>query len=258
MLYNYLVILSYIGFDYAGWQIQKNIKTVQGEITKTLEEILEIKIEKSSYTGRTDRGVSALFQYFNFFCSKNLNITQDIVDQINQRLPFEIFVLDFKKVSPSFSSRYNVKFKQYIYKLVILTSEENRIHNYGLRNFYSMGKIEKDVVLQKLNNFIPLFNGKKDYSSYYKSEKEVRKNTFINLETNYFIYEFFDFTVVNLEFKAAYFLRNMIRKIVGMLLAYLEDKINLEYIKDSLENPCPSKGKFLAPSEPLVLFYAKY
>ncbi len=222
-----------------------------------MEKVLETKVLKSSYTGRTDRGVSALTQYFNFFIEKKINDHNSFISILNKNLPNDIFIIDFFKVDNTFSARFDAIQKNYVYKIAFVEDEEI-IKKYNLVNVLILKKINKDFLFERLDKFIDLFNGKKDYSSYYKPDKDVRKNTVIDLTTSFDIYDFPEFFVLTLTFTAPYFLRNMIRKIVGMFLAFLEDKVDLNYIEDTFAQPCPSKGKFLAPPEPLVLYSVEY
>ncbi len=258
-LYNYLLIVSYIGINYEGWQKQKDFRnTIQEILINAIEKVFNTKIIKCSYTGRTDKGVSALFQYFNIYINTKIELTSRIIQQINSILPESIRILHLISINNSFNSRYNVKYKTYIYKIIPSDNYNLIVSKYNLKNFLLINRIPKEDIILLLNNFVKFFNGVKDYSSYYKPEKGIKKNTVIDLETSYFIYDFPEFFVVNLQFKATYFLRNMIRKIVGMLCAYLENKISLDYIEDSFREPSASKGKFLAPPEPLVLYLVKY
>lgn len=257
-MYNYLLVISYIGFDYKGFQKQKNEKnTIQHIILDAIESILKCKVKKSSYTGRTDAKVSALTQYFNFFVDLKINDENEFLKQINNMLPRDIFVLHFSKVDNSFSSRFNVEYKKYIYKIIPF-NEDFVMNEYGLRNFTTIREHNKEIVLSKLNQFLLFFQGKKDYSSYYKPENNVNKNTLLELFVEYYVYDYPDFWVLTLEFKSVYFLKNMVRKIVGMLIAFLEEKVDLDYIRDTFENPNPAKGKYIALPEPLVLYSVKY
>lgn len=247
-----------MGFEYFGWQKQKYLyNTIQQKIVDTLSE-LKLQVHRCSYTGRTDKGVSALFQYFNFQTDKTIQNTQEFLKILNTNLPFEIYCLDLRKVDLSFNSRYNVKYKSYIYKIVLYDDPKFVEEKYGLKNFLAIQGYDYQLLISKLNSFIVLFNQKANYASYYKPEKGINKNTVLNLQSNYYTHKFPEFVVITLEFKSEYFLRNMIRKIVGMLIAFIEGKVDLEYVKDSIENPDPRKGKYIAPGYPLVLYEAVY
>ena len=56
---NYKITLMYNGAMYGGWQIQKNAKTIQGEVQKAFSTILRQPVELIG-ASRTDAGVHAL------------------------------------------------------------------------------------------------------------------------------------------------------------------------------------------------------
>ena len=64
-MYNYLIKIEYDGTNFAGWQCQKNAKTVQGEIEKSIKKILKQKTRIVG-AGRTDKGVHAKGQFAKF------------------------------------------------------------------------------------------------------------------------------------------------------------------------------------------------
>jgi len=256
-MYNYLLVLSYIGANYKGWQIQKNEeKTIQGLLVNILQKELNINIVKMSYTGRTDSKVNALFQYFNFFCDKKFSDKEleKALIRINNSLPPDIFVFYIKNVTLTFSSRYNAIKKTYLYKLISCEDKKLVSEKYGFYNFLPISLYDEEYLKKKLDQIVPYFNGEKDYSSYYKPDKDIKKNTILNLTTSYHIYPLEDFFIITLEFTSKYFLRNMIRKIVGMIVNFILEQVDLEFVEDTFNFPDPSKGKFIAPPEPLVLY----
>ena len=44
-MYNYQIIIEYLGTNYVGWQIQKNGTSVQSIIQKALTKVLKTKIK---------------------------------------------------------------------------------------------------------------------------------------------------------------------------------------------------------------------
>ena len=71
-MFNYQIIIEYLGSNYVGWQIQKNGITIQSLIESTLTKTLKSKI-KINGSGRTDSGVNALGQSANFFFKGKIN-----------------------------------------------------------------------------------------------------------------------------------------------------------------------------------------
>src|SRR5689334_18096201 len=56
------VFVEYAGTKYSGWQIQKNARTVQGELTRVIAEVTAQNQFELYGSGRTDAGVHALEQ----------------------------------------------------------------------------------------------------------------------------------------------------------------------------------------------------
>ena len=56
------LLIEYAGTRYSGWQIQKNARTVQGEIDRAIREALRPREFELYGSGRTDAGVHAIGQ----------------------------------------------------------------------------------------------------------------------------------------------------------------------------------------------------
>src|ERR1041384_1432556 len=62
---NICLRLAYDGTNFHGWQIQPKLETIQGHLTRVIEEITEERVQVHG-SGRTDAGVHALAQVCNF------------------------------------------------------------------------------------------------------------------------------------------------------------------------------------------------
>ena len=227
----YLMNITYDGSKFYGYQIQKNKTTIEGEIEKALSKILNQNINTIG-ASRTDKSVHAINQYCHFDYDKELNIKK-LTNSLNKLINDGIYIKKIKKVNDSFHARYDVKSKEYIYKI----------------NMGEYNPIEKDYVLQYnksinkelLNNFIILMNGKHNFRSF-TSDKD-KDNYERDLELSYKIQNH----ILFLKFKSTGFLRYMIRNIVGLLLDINDGKKKLDdikYIFDS-KNRC-SLGKCIS------------
>ncbi len=105
---------SYDGTLYSGYQKQNDRVSIQEELERVLSIIFNEKIKISS-SGRTDSGVHALNQTAHFD-SKEVDISK-LKHYINSLINKDIYIKKIKKVSNNFHARYNVKKKEYIYKI---------------------------------------------------------------------------------------------------------------------------------------------
>jgi tRNA pseudouridine38-40 synthase len=283
MYNNYVLFVIYDGYNYKGFQIQQDFDTIQKRIYDALNDTfnyfkLNLKIVSMSYTGRTDAKVSAIKQVFNFKTDNPIKINSELfLDVFNSFLPNDIKAYKFSPVKTNFNSRYEAIYKIYIYKAISFNISINKKYNilnileneeyfknqrdyiknkYGFFNFIFLPDFNNQKK-QKLIDALSYFNTEANFEGFYKPDK-VNKNTILKLEGFVDFYSFDNIEIINLEFKSKYFLRNMIRKIVGTILAYVYDEITIEYIKDMFENPDPSKGKYIASPCGLILFNSIY
>ena len=81
-MFNYQIIIEYLGTNYVGWQIQKNGTSIQSIIQKALTKVLKTKI-KINGSGRTDAGVHALGQSANFMVNQEIKNKYKFLNSIN-------------------------------------------------------------------------------------------------------------------------------------------------------------------------------
>lgn len=244
-----LIIVSYKGTDYGGYQVQNNAPTIQGELTRAAEIIFGRTCDIVGCS-RTDSGVHA-----NGFCAAvsfrgtDVLETKISVDKIPlafcTNLPEDISVREARWIDSSFHPRYDVKYKEYIY----------RIWNRPERNpfipdmCYHYPKYIDDNALSDMQAAADKLCGTHDFIAY-MSKGGNEADTVRNI--NYAIVERKgDFV----EFKVAAngFLYNMVRILTGTLLAVAEKKISpddIDAITDSKDRrnagiTVPASGLFL-------------
>ena len=113
---NIKLTLEYDGTNYYGWQKQKGMKTVQGEIEDAL---LLVTKETCEVTGssRTDAGVHAKGFVANFKTNSNVP-PERFREALNVKLPNDIVVIKSEKVEEDFHARYCAKGKTYEYYIL--------------------------------------------------------------------------------------------------------------------------------------------
>ena len=239
---NYMLSISYDGTDFHGFQIQKDRITVQGELQKALE--IFTKKYDLNYSGRTDAGVHAKEQVINI--KTELAIDKDTINSINKILGSKISINSFKTTKDNFHARYDAIERTYKY----FVSDINQQYPYLSRQSYIY---QKKLDLKKLNYISQLFVGEHNFSTF--SKHDINKNPNRKIFKSNWLrkHDFFEYTIIGNSF-----LRNMVRNIVGVQIAYCEGKVSYEEVYKNLINPKKARVNFIAPPNGLVLWNVKY
>src|SRR5437899_2779295 len=108
--------IEYVGSRYSGWQIQKNAKTVQGEIDRAVRSVTARKDFELYGSGRTDAGVHALAQVAHLDVSTTLP-AESLRRRLNDALPADINILAAAQVPHRFHARHDAVARRYLYQI---------------------------------------------------------------------------------------------------------------------------------------------
>ncbi len=110
-----MLTVQYDGADYAGFQIQPNAKTIQGELQQALAAILghPVKVHGAS---RTDAAVHALGQIVTFESSSPIPVS-NLARAVDERLPMAVGVVEAREVGLEFDARHDARRKLYCYQI---------------------------------------------------------------------------------------------------------------------------------------------
>jgi len=246
-LSNIKLTIAYDGTRYAGWQIQKNAKTVREEIEKALKKILKEKIRVTA-SGRTDSGVHARQQVANFKTKKDFPLAR-LEAALNSNLPRDISVINIKRAASRFHSQYDAKSKLYRYTIL-----SGRIEDPFLRNYYYKVPYNLDTALMRKE--ARALRGRHDFKSFQaKSALSRIKNTVRTIKRisikrdNSFIY---------IEIEASGFLHNMVRNIAGTLIEIGRGYLPKGSMRKILRSKDRRKAGPTAPAKGLTLLRVKY
>jgi tRNA pseudouridine38-40 synthase len=161
---NYRLLLQYDGTDFHGWQVQDNLRTVQGELERTLS-LLEDAEVKVIGSGRTDAGVHAEGQVANV--QLNRTFTPDQLRlAINGNVWRDVRVMSVEKASDEFHARFSAKVKHYIYRVVnapVMSPFWLRYAHHEAR-FLDVGR---------MNDAARLFLGEHDWTAFSAARSDV-------------------------------------------------------------------------------------
>ncbi|CCY28105.1 MAG: tRNA pseudouridine(38-40) synthase TruA [Candidatus Faecisoma sp.] len=239
----YLITFAYDGSKYKGYQKQPRVKTIQGELERALKEINNDKQVDISASGRTDAKVHAYNQKAHF--DLDIKITCDKLKQaLNSLIPGDIYVKSVVEVKDDFHARFNVKAKEYIYKI----------------NMGEYNPLEKDYVYQynkrldlvEMERALKYLEGEHDFKSFSKTDDEKEDYVRTIIQTN-IIREIKDVNHFTISFLGTGFLRYQVRNMVGLLIEIGEGKRKSEDILEILEAKDRRKAGITAPGEGLYL-----
>ncbi|MDO4670724.1 MAG: tRNA pseudouridine(38-40) synthase TruA [Aerococcus sp.] len=204
----YRVTIAYDGTPYAGFQIQPNEPTVQGEIERAL--LLMTKGTPISIvgSGRTDSGVHASGQVIHFDYPKPMPASA-MVRALNSILKPSVRALTADIVSPDFHARYDTKSKRYRYRVNLGAVNPPFERHYMLHHPY-----RTDV--ERMEAALPVLLGTHDFASFCSTKTD--KTDFTRTLTTARIERVPNSDEIQFVFEGNGFLYNMVRILVGTSL----------------------------------------
>lgn len=241
----YLITFSYDGTRYKGFQKQTKGKarTIQTEIENVLFKINSNREVSISATGRTDAGVHAINQKAHFDLDKEIDINK-IKDSMNQMLTDDIYVKKVEVVDDDFHARYNVKAKEYIYKINM--GEYNPIE----RNY--VYQYNKRLNIADMERALKYLEGEHNFKSLTKASTDITDYTRTIIQTS-LIRNVKNINEITISVVGTGFLRYMVRNIVGLLIEIGEGKRKSEDVYEILKEESREASGPTAPACGLYL-----
>ncbi|GAB1535793.1 tRNA pseudouridine(38-40) synthase TruA [Geovibrio sp. ADMFC3] len=204
-MYNRKCIVEYDGTDFCGWQAQKEVRTVQSEIEKALATMYKTNLFAIG-SGRTDAGVHALNQVFNFR-TENYIPPEGFVMGINTILPKDIAVKSAEDVEPEFHSQKSAVSKTYMYRLLTRWTPSALDRN---RAWW----LKKKPDIELMAELLKAVEGEHDFACFCAAEG-MKENT---VRTIYHTKVYTDGDYIHFEINGSGFLHMMIRIITGTVV----------------------------------------
>jgi tRNA pseudouridine38-40 synthase len=238
---NLLVLISFNGSRYHGWQVQSNAVSVQTVFQTALEKIL---CEKTEIKGcsRTDTGVHANEYAISFLTSRDIPCT-NLVFALNRFLPSDIAAISCCEVPMDFHARYSCKGKEYVYKVWNAPVRNAFLDGLALHYRYHMD-------IEKMNEAALLYIGRHDFTSFCTLDSRERKNMVREVRTAKVEK---NGNTVTFTVSADGFLYNMVRIMMGTLLFVSQGKIKPSEIPKIIDGKNRSLSGPTAPACGLYL-----
>ncbi len=249
-----LLTVSYVGSGYLGYQVQRNADTIQGKLNEATRALFGFDCDIVGCS-RTDKGVHA-----NMFCAAvskrgetgiSSNIPEGAIRlALNTFLPKDICVLSARYVEESFHPRYDVKKKEYIYKILNRELPDPFLHG---RAWHYTRMID-DAALQRMNRAAAYFVGKHDFRAFMASGSSVKSTEREVFSAS--VYREGDIIIFSVE--ADGFLYNMVRIMMGTLIAVAEGKTEPEEIPEIILSGNRSRAGMTVCPDGLYLNKVEY
>ena len=233
----YFLTVRYRGTNYAGFQVQENAPTIQGEIEKVMGIFLRRPVELTG-SSRTDAGVHALMNCFHFDHDEDLH--SDMLYNLNAMLSNDIVLTGLWLVPENAHCRFDAIGRRYGYY----------IHNIkdpfsGDRSWYIPYKMDPILLAKSAAMLI----GKHDFTSFAKRNSQVNNHI---CTLSMCSWEEFP-TGWKLNIQGNRFLRGMIRGLVGTMVKIGREKMSLDEFAVVLESKDNTMADFTAPAHGLFL-----
>ena len=257
------ISFSYDGTDFYGWAKQPELRTVQGELLAALTVIFgesdtdfEIRV-----AGRTDAGVHALNQQAHLELTeeqlarlgRNLPDIQDpkfLADRLNRILADDVRVHTFAPAATGFDARFSATYRRYRYRIADGLAAQN-----PLESRYTLGVFQVLDTLAMQAAALEVL-GLHDFASFCRPrpgsttirelrQVEVRRNVAAG-------------NVIEIELLADAFCHNMVRSIVGALIAVGKGQATSADVRATLERASRTESYRVVAAKGLTLIEIGY
>ena len=248
---NFRLLLQYDGTDFHGWQIQDELRTVQGELTRVLS-LLEGQKVVVHGSGRTDAGVHAEGQVASVSLQREIS-PQRLRNAINGNLAPDVRVLFADVVPEDFHARYSARGKTYVYRII----HGPVISPFWVRYAYQEARALNLVAMRRC---VGLFIGEHDWTAFSaaQSDTESRVRKVESLEITDSWNARSRSHLIEIAISANGFLRYMVRSIAGTLLAVGRGEITEDAIARAISEGERGEAGATAPAHGLTLKSVRY
>jgi tRNA pseudouridine38-40 synthase len=231
--------IEYAGTRYSGWQIQKNARTVQGEIARAVSEATDTTDFELYGSGRTDAGVHALAQVAHLDGPITLP-PEALRRRLNDALPSDINILRIDSVRHRFHARHSVVGRSYIYQVA-------RRRTAFAKPF--VWWVKEDLDLERMRAAARRFVGFHDFRTFSDVDPD-ETSTDVLIDT-LDLHEDEDLIVFHVE--GSHFLWKMVRRLVGVLVEVGRGGLTEEDAAQLLTTADGLPARLTAPASGLFL-----
>ncbi|MDD3095990.1 MAG: tRNA pseudouridine(38-40) synthase TruA [Candidatus Neomarinimicrobiota bacterium] len=238
-----VLLIEYDGTAYAGFQLQPDMPSIQGELENVLARIYQTPV-RIIPSGRTDTGVHALYQVVHFDPPRELQRFNPKA-ALNSLLPSDIRIRSYCCRDGNFHARYSAKERRYRY--VIRQNETALERDRAWQCFLPLD-------LETLQTCAAFLTGEHDFTSFCSAQAETEHKRCIifhsewKRENDRLVYDIY----------GNRFLHSMVRSLVGTMVEAARGRISSGEFLRILQARDRISGAVSAPPQGLYLMYVAY
>jgi tRNA pseudouridine38-40 synthase len=245
------ITLEYDGTGYHGWQAQKNVTTVLGELREAVEKVFHANVEIQG-AGRTDAGVHALAQVAHIKLDGSVRQSMDALRrQLNDLLPASIAVLDIERAPNTFHARHSARSRAYRYQITTRKQAFKKKYVWW---------IKEPLDTTAMNRAAALLIGRHDFVCFRAEDPSRFDDSTIVVVQSAAIEVSDDLILFRIE--ASHFIWRMVRRLVGVLVRIGKGELSDADMLQLLDGRCDGHkfdvAAWTAPASGLFLDYVRY
>lgn len=233
------LFIEYEGTRYSGWQVQKNARTVQGELLGSARKLFNTSDLELYGAGRTDAGVHAIEQVAHLDVRTMLG-PEIIRIKMNDLLPADIHLIEVDKAPVHFHARHDAVARSYLYQI------SRRRTAFGKKYVWW---IKDKLNFKKMLDASERLTGMQDFRSFTADEPE-EKSTKVLIE-KIDMKEVDDLILFRIT--GSHFLWKQVRQIIGVIAEIGRGKLSIEDLEKFLSDHSDEPAQYTAPPSGLFL-----
>lgn len=237
------LLVEYEGTRYHGFQIQKGVATIQGEMEKALLRLTGERVRLSA-ASRTDAGVHARGQVVAFRTASSLP-PETFIKGLNFYLPEDIAIKACCQVSTPFSARRKALSREYRYALLQCATPSPLWRRYAHR-------VAPPLDLTTMGEACLALVGRHDFAAFASPQAGKTVRTVCRAELSR------EGELVFFHMTANSFLPQQVRRTVGALIEVGRGRMGVEAFRSLLEPAQPGLAGPTAPPLGLCLMRVNY
>jgi tRNA pseudouridine38-40 synthase len=268
--------LEYAGTRYSGWQIQKNARTVQGELDRAIRAVFDRERLRSPRSapgahaswrpdsvgptkfelygsGRTDAGVHALAQVAHLDIATTLP-PHTLLTRINDELPADINLLRLDKASHKFHARHSAVGRGYLYQVARRRTAFAKPYVWWVR---------EPLDVDAMRTAAAACVGLHDFQSFTDDDPEEKSTKVLlerlDLETHDSSSTAGDTAgLLLVRIAGSHFVWKMVRRLVGVLVAVGRGELTQAQVRTFVTQKSGVPATLTAPASGLFLEFVRY